>query len=112
MSDLHKELFKFMKWLIPHCEKDKTHKYVIEGVEIYSHGDPKQVKGKPIIFVNTSVSKSIVQKYKRDYKGFTKKELLDDLKNDLPEIIKWYLGEHKCLNEFKKEITKENYENV
>ena len=105
----HKELSKFMDWVIPRCQKDKSHKYILEGVQIYSHGDINKIKGKPIIFVNTSVSKSIIQRYKRDYNGYTTKELLYDLKEGLPDIVKWYLGEYKQLNKFKKKI---NYETL
>ena len=108
-KEYNKLLCDFMDWVIPRCKNDKVNKYILEGVQIYSHGKRSMITPLPLIMTGASSVKSIVRMYKREYENGAKlKEILSDLKN-LPEVLKWYLGEEKKYNKFKKEIATESY---
>lgn len=107
-KEFNKLLCDFMDWVIPRCKNDKENKYILEGVQIYSHGERNMVKPLPLIITGASNLKSIIRLYKREYEnGASAKEIVSDFKN-LPEVLKWYLGEEKELQKFKKEILKED----
>lgn len=107
-KEFNKLLCDFIDWVISRCKNDKENKYILEGVQIYSHGERNMVKPLPLIITGASSLKSIIRLYKREYEnGATAKEIVSDFKN-LPEVLKWYLGEEKELQKFKKEILKED----
>ena len=107
-KEFNKFLCDFIDWVIPRCKNDKENKYILEGVQIYSHSERNMVKPLPLIITGASSLKSIIRLYKREYEnGATAKEIVSDFKN-LPEVLKWYLGEEKELQKFKKEILKED----
>jgi len=102
-KDLSKEFNKFFKWLLSYCEKHKKDRFVIEGVQIYSFGD-ESLKKYPMIFVQSSVLKSIKQRWMRNGNG--KIDWKEELKT-LPPLLRWYVGEERSYNKFKKSILKE-----
>ena len=99
-----KIVMNFMDWIIDYCKKTNK-KYILEGVQVYSHGDPKIIKNEPIIFVNASVIRSMIQSHKRNKDRNI--NLMDELK-ELPDMIKYYIQDEKYLQKFKKEILEEN----
>ena len=105
-KDLAKEINKFINYCIPWCRKDKSKKYIIEGVQIYSCADFDEVKSYPLVIKNTSMLKSIVQRWKRNGDG--KIDLLAELRNEFPQMVAWYKDEEKLLNNFRKSIVRES----
>lgn len=105
-KDLGEEINKFVHYCISWCKKDKKNKYIIEGVQIYSFMKYKEIKSYPLIIKNTSMVKSIIQRWKRNGNG--KINLSDELKNEFPQLVSWYKDEEKSLAQFRKSIT-ENY---
>lgn len=101
-KELGKEIDKFVHYCISWCKKDKSKKYVIEGVQIYSFMTYKEVKSFPLIIKNTSMIKSIIQRWKRNGDG--KVDLIAELKDEFPQLVKWYIDEEKSLNNFKKAV--------
>lgn len=100
---------RLMQWVIRYCKKNKNKKYILEGVQIYSHGDAKVIKNEPLILINASMIKSIYQRHKReDSNNVNWKTQL----KELPEIVRWYVDDEKQYNKFKKEIVEEGYEPV
>ena len=73
-------------------------KFIIEGVQIYSFGD-ESLKKYPMIFVQASVLKSIKQRWIRNGNG--KIDWKEELKT-LPPLLRWYIGEERSYNKFKK----------
>lgn len=106
-SELDTELCTFMDYVISYCNKHKENKYIIEGVQIYSHGDKKKIINKPIIFVNASMIKSIIQRFKRNNDG-GKIDWKAELQNEFPEILSWYIDNENVYKKFKKSILSEN----
>ena len=106
-KDLDKDCNKFIHYCIPACAKDKSKKYIIEGVQIYEYMKYKEIKSYPLVIKNASVLKSIIQRWKRNGDG--KVNLLAELINtDLPDFVKWYAGEDKSLNNLRKAVIKED----
>lgn len=102
-------VIRMMQWVIRYCKKNKNKKYILEGVQIYSHGDAKVIKNEPLILINASMIKSIYQRHKReDSNNVNWKTQL----KELPEIVRWYVDDEKQYNKFKKEIVEESYEPV
>ena len=102
-------VMNFMDWIISYCKNNKSKKYILEGVQIYSHGDPKIIKHEPVIFVNASVLKSMIQRHKRNKSRNV--NLKEEIK-ELPDMIKYYLEDEKFLNKFKNKVLKEGSEEV
>lgn len=102
-------VIRMIQWIIRYCKKNKNKKYILEGVQIYSHGDAKVIKNEPLILINASMIKSIYQRHKReDSNNVNWKTQL----KELPEIVRWYVDDEKQYNKFKKDIIKESYEPV
>ena len=102
-KELSTEISKFLKYTISYCKHNKNKKFIIEGVQIYSFGD-ESLKKYPMIFVQASVLKSIKQRWMRNGNG--KIDWKDELKT-LPPLLRWYVGEERSYNKFKKSILKE-----
>lgn len=101
-KDLGIEINKFVHYCISWCNKDKENKYIIEGVQIYSFMKYKEIKSYPLIIKNTSMIKSIIQRWKRNGDG--KIDLIKELKNEFPQLVDWYRDEEKSLNQFRNSI--------
>lgn len=104
-KELMNEISKFLKYVLSYCKRNKNKKFVVEGVQIYSFGD-KSFKKYPLILVNTSVLKSMIRMLKRNQNGNIK-AIFKEIKNNLPEILKWYIEDEKAFRSFKKAILKE-----
>ena len=102
-KELSTEISKFLKYTISYCKHNKDKKFIIEGVQIYSFGD-ESLKKYPMIFVQASVLKSIKQRWMRNGNG--KIDWKEELKT-LPPLLRWYVGEERSYNKFKKSILKE-----
>lgn len=99
-------VIRMVQWIIRYCKKNKNKKYILEGVQIYSHGDAKVIKNEPLILINASMIKSIYQRHKReDSNNVNWKTQL----KELPEIVRWYVDDEKQYNKFKKEVVEESY---
>ena len=101
-TDLSDEIDKFLKYAISWCKADKNNKYVLEGVQIYSFLNKEKINGIPILFVGTSVLKSLIRRLSR-----AKKHSTEDFKNqlkELPQCIAWYIDENRAYEKFKKSV--------
>lgn len=105
-KELGEEISKFVHYCISWCKKDKSKKYIIEGVQIYSFMKFKEVKSYPLVLKNTSMLKSIIQRWKRNGDG--KMDLVSELKNEFPQFVSWYMSEEKSLNRFRNSIIEES----
>jgi dephospho-CoA kinase len=101
------EFEKFFNFVIEYCKKNKDRKFIIEGVQIYSR-DLKQIKGNPIILVNTSVKTSLLQRFKRNDFDGNKIDWKAELKNEFPQLISWYIDNEHEYSRFKKELLAED----
>lgn len=106
-KELNSELCKFIDYVVGYCEKHKDEKYIIEGVQIYSHGDKKKIINKPIVFVNASIIKSMIQRFKRN-SGGGKINWKAELENEFPQMLAWYLDNENAYKKFKKSIMGES----
>lgn len=104
-ENLEKEVSKFLKYAISWAHRQKG-KYIFEGVQIYSSADPSYMKSQPIIFVNASMVKSIIQRFKRNGDG--KIEWKEELKNEFPQLLRWYIDNEKAFQKFQKAILSEH----
>lgn len=105
-NELGEEIKKFLSYCISWCKRHKEKKWIIEGVQIYSFGDPEKIKHEPIIFVNASMVKSIIQRWKRNGNG--KIDLLKELKNEFPQMLRWYIENERDLQKFIKAVVNES----
>ena len=103
-KELGVEINKFLKFVLSYIKKNKKKRFVVEGVQIYAFGDPNTLKSYPMVLIRASVSKSIKQRWLRN--GAGKIEWKEELK-ELPPLLKWYIGEEKVFNRFKKDLLKE-----
>ena len=94
-------VMNFMDWIIPYCKNNKNKKYILEGVQVYSHGDPKMIKNEPVVFINASVLKSMLQRHKRNKARNV--SWIDELK-ELPDMLKYYISDEKAYKRFMKSI--------
>ena len=94
-------VMNFMDWIIPYCKNNKNKKYILEGVQVYSHGDPKIIKNEPVVFINASVLKSMLQRHKRN--KLRNVSWIDELK-ELPDMLKYYISDEKAYKRFMKSI--------
>ena len=96
-TEIAKEMSLFLDYSIKYCKAHPKDKYVIEGLQIFADIEPENVKGLPIIFVNTSMIHSMIRKYKRD-----------GVKYKVSDLFKWYTEDEKNYNQFKHNIVEEN----
>ena len=105
------EFDKFFSFVLSYCNRYKDKKFIIEGVQIYSRYGEKlntQIKGKPIILINTSMTNSFIQRFKRNDFDGNKVDWREELK-EFPKLISWYINSENEYKEFKKELLKEEY---
>ena len=107
-NDLNNEITKFVKYCIRWCLKHKENKWIIEGVQIFSFVDPKEIKSYPIVFIRASMLKSILQRWKRNGDG--KIKLWKELKNEFPQLLSWYIDNEKAFKAFQKAVLNESSE--
>ena len=107
-NDLNNEIIKFVKYCIGWCLKHKENKWIIEGVQIFSFVDPKEIKSYPIVFIRASMLKSILQRWKRNGDG--KIKLWKELKNEFPQLLSWYIDNEKAFKAFQKAVLNESSE--
>ena len=100
---LWKEIKNYCKWLVSYCSKDTKNRYVIEGVQIYSHLSSSDVNGLPLIFKNTSMSKSLYRRIKRSKNNG---EDMSFKNQEYFKMLSWYFGEENAYKEFKKMVNK------
>lgn len=100
---LWKEIKNYCKWLVSYCSKDTKNRYVIEGVQIYGHLSSTDVNGLPLIFKNTSMSKSMYRRIKRSKNN---NEDMSFKNQEYFKMLSWYFGEENAFKEFKKIINK------
>lgn len=101
-KELGGEIEKFLKYAIAWCKKDKTNRYVIEGVQIYGFLNKEKISGVPLLIVGTSALKSLVRRIIRA-KENSKEDFRDQMK-ELPQCIAWYIDENKMFEKFKKSV--------
>lgn len=101
-KELGQEIDKFVKYAISWCKQDRDHKYVIEGVQIYSFLDKEKISNTPILFIGTSAFKSLVRRLSRT-KQYSKDDFKKEL-SELPQCIRWYIEENKSFEKFKKSV--------
>ena len=105
-KDLEAEVNKFTHYCVSWCKKNKSKKWIIEGVQIYSYLKFEEIKSYPIVIKNTSMLKSIIQRWKRNGDG--KIDLMEELRNEFPQLLAWHKDEEKALNDFRKSIIQES----
>ena len=73
-------------------------------MQVYSFLKTNIAKSYPIIFMNTSMVKSLIQRMKRGGDG--KILWKEELSNDFPGLLKWYTKDEKAFKEFEKAVIK------
>lgn len=104
-DELKKESRIFLEYCIGWCRKHSDSKWVIEGVQIYSYGDPDKLKSLPIVFTNASVLKSLVRRLSRSHSyrdGSFRREL-----SEFPQMLGYYIDNDKAFTAFKNAIVTE-----
>lgn len=103
-EEFEKEISVFVHELLEICKKNKNQKYIFEGLQIKRFNEKlyEEVKDYPIIIKNTSVSKSMYQRFKRDY------NTSDGSFNNPYKLLKWYINSEKELNDFRDKTKKIN----
>lgn len=96
------EITKFAEYCISWCEKHKDTKWVIEGVQVFWNIDPKMIVKHPIVFVNASMLKSILRRFKRNGNG--RIEWHKELTNEFPELLGYYIDSEKKFAQFQKAV--------
>lgn len=69
-EDYRKEFVKFFKNLLSYCKSHKDQLFIIEGLQIFKHVayyDISIIENTPIIIIGTSLTKSLIRRYKRDH---------------------------------------------
>lgn len=108
-KELRTEVSKFIKYVISWCSSRKDKKYIIEGIQIYNLMEKSQLKNNPLVLVNASMLKSLVQRLKRTWDN--RKDEDSDWKNQLlefPQMISYYVDSEKEFSEFKKAVLNES----
>lgn len=104
-DELKKESKAFLEYCISWCRKHSDSKWVIEGVQIYSYGNPDKLKSLPIVFTNASVLKSLVRRLSRSHSykdGSFKREL-----SEFPQMLGYYIDNDNAFTAFKNAIVTE-----
>lgn len=78
---------KFFPVMVRSLEKDKKHRYVVEGVHIFLFVDPKLLKDYPVVFMNASMTKSMFRRWKRDQ--FTPMDFVKYGSDDFKLFVEW-----------------------
>lgn len=107
-KELRYEIGKFVDYCISWCKDHNDTKWIIEGVQIMSCSNPEKVKREPIIFVRTSMLKSIIQRWKRNGNG--KIDWKAELKNEPLQLLAWYIENEREYQKFMKAVLKESFE--
>lgn len=93
------EFVKFFKKLISYCKSQKDKKFIIEGLQIFTHVahvDINMISKFPIIINGASLTKSIVRRYKRDHNTSD-----GSFKHPI-QLMKKYIEWEKSLNKLRK----------
>lgn len=101
-KELGIEIDKFLKYVISWCKKDKSNRYVIEGVQIYEFLNKEKITGVSLLMVGTSALKSLVRRLMRAREN-SKEDFKNQLK-ELPQCIAWYIDENKMFEKFKNSV--------
>ena len=104
-KELQSEIAKFVDYCISWCKKHSDKKWVIEGVQVFSCSDPNKIKNYPIVFVRTSMLKSIIRRWKRNGDG--KIDWKAELKNEPFKLLAWYIDNEKEFQKFQKAVLNE-----
>ena len=104
-DQMKEEVTKFVTYCISWCKSHKDTKWIIEGVQIFSLVDPKSIKEDPIVFVRTSMLKSIIQRWKRNGDG--KIDWKAELSNEFFKFLRWYIEDEKQFKQFQKAVLNE-----
>lgn len=78
---------KFFPVMVRSLEKDKKHRYVVEGVHIFLFVSPELLKDYPVIFMNASMAKSMFRRWKRDQ--FTPMDFAKYGSDDFKLFVEW-----------------------
>lgn len=104
-KELQSEIAKFVDYCISWCKKHSDKKWVLEGVQVFSCSDPNKIKNYPIVFVRTSMLKSIIRRWKRNGDG--KIDWKAELKNEPFKLLAWYIDNEKEFQKFQKAVLNE-----
>lgn len=102
-------------YLIDIMRKDYKTLYIIEGVQLFMINgmdmlDFIDFNKDPIIIKNTSMAKSIINRFKRNGNG--KIYLMKELKNEFFKLLGWYIEDEKNLNNFRKTVQDNINDNI
>ena len=97
-KELGAEIYKYIKWLLPRCKKDKNNKYIIEGKQFYDLYSGKELNSYPMIIKGTSTVKSFIRIYKRKFNN-DPKDAISYIKK-APTVLRWLYDDEKKLSEF------------
>lgn len=91
-SDVTSESFgdyfkEFFDWLIIELHKDKSKKYIVEGIHILLYVPYKDIEGEPLVCIGSSMIKSLVRHWQRD--GWTITDIIRHGKLDTGLFIEW-----------------------
>ena len=78
---------KFFPVMVRSLERDKNHKYIVEGVHIFLFVSPELLKDYPVVFMNTSMAKSMFRRWKRDQ--FTPMDFAKYGSDDFKLFVEW-----------------------
>lgn len=111
--DSFKSVFDiFFPWLLKTLEKDKKHRYIVEGIHILLFTKYSDIKKYPLICINTPTYKSMIRHWIRD--RFTLAELAKYGINDIRLFKDWegkYQDFYNSMNESLTEFDKYYLEN-
>ena len=91
--ELSMEMSNALSYILNYCNEHPKEKFVIEGLQIFADINPDYIKGKPIVFVNTSMINSMIRKVKRD-----------KYKYKVMDLFEWYIADEKKFEGFKNEL--------
>lgn len=78
---------KFFPVMVRSLERDKNHKYIVEGVHIFLFVSPELLKDYPVVFMNASMVKSMFRRWKRDQ--FTPMDFAKYGSDDFKLFVEW-----------------------
>ena len=78
---------KFFPVMVRSLERDKNHKYIVEGVHIFLFVSPELLKDYPVVFMNASMTKSMFRRWKRDQ--FTPMDFVKYGSDDFKLFVEW-----------------------
>lgn len=77
----------FFNWLVKQLEKDKSNKYIIEGIHLMLFIPYKNVKKYPLYCINTSMIRSLVRHWIRD--DWSLSDIIKHGYSDLIQFKRW-----------------------